>query len=485
MAGIRNCSNCGKLMLLIGILVAAPLMVLPFYPNEKDYFMSFAIPALVSILMGSGSCIFGKREVSYHSNRQDALQRSSLTVLFAWFWGISIGAAPFVLSGQLSLIQALFESVSGWTTTGLSVMDVSQTSHIFLFHRSFMQYCGGLGFVMMMVMLVSGKHSMDLFNAEGHPDKLMPNLKKTAQMIFAIYSIFLVIGTILYTAVGMNLFDGICHAMCALSTGGFSTKLNSIGEYNSLSAEIITIILMLIGTTNFAVLLLLVRRRWRQLSQVSEVRFMLGLLLVCIPPVALSLAHGLHISIAEGFRHAFFDIISALSTTGYSTMGYGQWPPFAVGIMILMMLVGGGLGSTAGGLKLTRVYLILRMIGMNIKKRIFPRCSVEVPYFIKAQGKTRIDDELCADTVGFTGCYLLLFAAGSMLLTVTEDCGLTEAMFEFSSALGTVGLSIGLTGTGAGAGTLLVEMAGMILGRLEIFIVLIGVYAGIRMIRRK
>ena len=106
---------------------------------------------------------------------------------------------PFFLSGQLKFVQALFESVSGWTTTGLSVMDVTQTSHIFLFYRSFMQYCGGLGFIMMIVMLLPDKRSMDLFNAEGHPDKLMPNLRKTAQTIFAMYLVFLLIGTAAYT----------------------------------------------------------------------------------------------------------------------------------------------------------------------------------------------------------------------------------------------------------------------------------------------
>ena len=483
MAKMKDCSNRGKLMVMIGLLVIAPVAILPFYPQDIGYAIYFLLTGLLSILVGGLVCAFGKREAYFSSDRLTAQRHSNNTVLFTWFWGIAVGAMPFFLSGQLKFVQSLFESVSGWTTTGLSVMDVTQTSKIFLFYRSFMQYCGGLGFVLMMVMLVSGKRSMDLFNAEGHPDKLMPNLKQTAQTIFEMYIIFLILGTVGYVVCGMPLFDSLCHAMCSLSTGGFSTKLSSIGEYHSLSIEIVTIVLMLIGTTNFAVLLLLLRGKWRQAIQVSEVRFLFLLLLIFVPLMALSLSGELGMGLGEGLRHGLFNAASALSTTGYATMSYESWPSFAIGLMILLMLIGGGIGSTAGGLKLTRVYLILRMIGLNIKRKLLPQRCVDAPTYVKAQGRTKIDEELCSDTVGFVGCYLLLFVAGVLLLTMTAGCGLEKAMFEFASALGTVGLSIGLTGTATNDATLIVEMVGMILGRLEIFIVLTGAYYGLHEIR--
>ena len=477
MAKMKDCSNCGKLMIMIGLLVIAPLVILPFYPQDIGYAFFFLLTGLLSILAGGLVCAFGKREVYFSADRLTAQRHSNNTVLFTWFWGIAVGAMPFFLSGQLRVVQSLFESVSGWTTTGLSVMDVTRTSHIFLFYRSFMQYCGGLGFVLMMVMLVSGKRSMDLFNAEGHPDKLMPNLKQTAQTIFEMYIVFLILGTAAYVACGMPLFDSLCHAMCSLSTGGFSTKLSSIGEYHSLSIEIVTIVLMLIGTTNFAVLLLLIRGKWRQAFQVSEVRFLFLLMLIFVPLMALSLSGGLGLGMGESLRHGLFNAASALSTTGYATVVYENWPSFAIGLMILLMLIGGGIGSTAGGLKLTRVYLILRMIGLNIRRKLLPQRCVDAPTYVKAQGRTKIDEELCSDTVGFVGCYLLLFLAGALLLTLTAGCGLETAMFEFASALGTVGLSIGLTGPMTNNATLIVEMIGMILGRLEIFIVLTGFYS--------
>lgn len=469
-------------MLLVGVLVSVPLIVLPFYPGEAVFTLPFVLPALGSAAAGGAVCL--RRENNGGQTEwRSTLRQSSLTVLFAWGWGVLIGALPFVIGDQLTFVQALFEAVSGWTTTGLSAMDVTLTPHIYLFHRSFMQFCGGLGFVMMMIALIQGKQSMNLYNAEGHPDKLRPNLKHTAQSIFLMYNGFLAAGTAAYVLAGMNVFDGVCHAMCALSTGGFSTRLNSIGEYNSLPIEVVTIVLMLIGTTNFAVLMLLVKGKWRQAIRVSEVKFMLLLLLVFVPLTALSLAGGMGMSAGEGFRRAFFDVSSALSTTGYSSMSYVFWPPLAVGVLILMMLIGGGIGSTAGGIKLTRVYLMLRFAILNIRRRLSPARSVEAPHYIKAQGKTPIDDALAADTTGFVVCYLVLFLAGTLLITVTARCSLTEAMFEFASALGTVGLSIGLTTPATGAATLIVEMFGMMLGRLEIFIVLIGAYSGFSMLK--
>jgi trk system potassium uptake protein TrkH len=241
---------------------------------------------------------------------------------------------------------------------------------------------------------------------------------------------------------------------------------------------------MLIGTTNFAVLLLLTKRKWRQAIRVSEVRFMFLLLAVFVPLTAISLSAGLGMSIGEGLRRALFDVSSALSTTGYSTMSYTSWPPFAIGVLILMMLVGGGIGSTAGGIKMSRVYIMLRLALLNIRKRLSPSRKIEAPYYIKAQGKTTIDYSLASDTTGFVVCYLGLFITGALLTTLTAGCSLTEGMFEFASALGTVGLSIGLTSPVTGAGTLIIEMFGMMFGRLEIFIILIGIYSGISMIRK-
>lgn len=479
---ISNSSNYGKLMLLVSVLVIVPILVLPFYPEEMKYLSAFLITGVLSVVLALIVCFLSQKN---ENGMEEAFltKSGSIIVLFTWLYGFFMGALPFVFSGQLTFVQALFESVSGWTTTGLSVMDVSITPNVFLFHRSFMQFCGGLGFVMMMVMIVHGKQAMSLYNAEGHPDKLVPNLGKTARTIFGMYVIYLLIGTVLYMIFGMNLLDAVTHAMCALSTGGFSTKVDSIGAYHSLAIEAITIILMLIGTTNFAVLLLLSKRKIKQVLRVSEVRFMFLLLFITVPSIAGSLFFGMYLNIGESIRQSLFNVVSALSTSGFSTMSYTEWPVFSIEVMILLMIIGGGIGSTAGGMKLTRVYLMFRMIKENMKKRLHSTRTISNPYFYRAQGKTYIDKGLESDTVGFIFCYIVIYVIGTLLITLTAKCSLSDAMFEFASSLGTVGLSIGITGPSTNAATLVIEMIGMMLGRLEIFIVIIGFHLSIKNIK--
>ena len=464
----------GKFMILCGLLCAVPLLTGLFFPLQPGEPEAFGIPAGVSILTGSGVC-WQARAQDPDVPRPLQIQKSGSFVLFAWLYGILIGALPFVLAGRLNFIQALFESVSGWTTTGLSVLDVSEVSPMFLFHRGFMQYCGGLGFVMVMTLFVVNRQSMNLVLAEGHSDQLAPNLSRTVRLICLMYTTFLMLGTASYRLAGMNVFDSLIHAMCALSTGGFSTRAQSIGYYQSPLIEFITVVLMLIGTTNFAALLLLMRGQVRKFLAVSEIRFLGLILAAAIPLTALVLFCAAYTGLPGSFRIAFFEVISALSTSGFSTVGYADWPQAAVFLLILMMLIGGGIGSTAGGLKLTRVYLMLRGLGDHLRRRGTPRQTVSCSFYTRPQGKTIIDQKLLEGTSCFVFCYFLIYLGGTFLLMLTANCTLIEAMFDFASALGTVGLSIGITGPATPALALIVEMAGMLLGRLEIFILLAGI----------
>ena len=481
---LSEVSNYGKLMLLVGILIAAPLAVIPFCPESGQYLTAFLMPSAISIALGLAVCLFTPRKEKPVTEWQSPLRKGSLPVMFTWCFAFLAGAIPFIIGGQLSFILALFESISGWTTVGLTVAEVTEMPHIFLFHRAFMQYCGGLGFIIMIAMLVRGKQNMILYSAEGHPDRIMPSLKSTSQTIFLLYSCFLVTGTAAYRLFGMELFDAICHTMSALSTAGFTTQPNSIGQYGSLPIEIITVVLMLIGSTNFAILLLLIKGKFRRVFQVSEMRFMLGLLLVFVSLATVSLMRQMGLGFGNSIRMALFGVVTTFTTSGYSTMDYSLWPSFAVGLLILLMIIGGSVGSTAGGIKLLRAYLLIRIAKENVRSRVSSAWRVTMPVYHRAQGKAPIDNTLIKDTVGFVTCYMAVYVIGSLLLTLTASCSLHDAMFEFASALGTVGISNGLTNPGASGGSLVILMIGMILGRLEVFIFFIGAYAGIQMLKQ-
>lgn len=451
-------SGAATMMVLEGCILLVPLAVLPFYPEEWSLAWQLLVPGLGSVALG----LLPVRRRSLTSSR---------LVVFAWLYGFVLAAVPFWLHGGLTPVQALFESVSGFTTTGLSVLNVERTPHLFLFYRAFLQYVGGLGFVLMMLLFVQEKDAMSLYAAEGHPDRLMPNLGKTAKVIALMYGFFLLAGTVLYLRFGMGLFDSLVHAMCALSTGGFSNRLDSIGAYHSLPIEWVTILLMLIGTTNFSLLLLLFKRNFRAFCKASEMRFLLGLTVIVVPLMSASLIRD-GAGLGQGVETALFNAFSALSTTGYATCSYTDWPQAALGMMILLMLIGGGIGSTAGGIKLGRVCKLAKHLVLCVRKKLRPDRAVLVTYYHRGTDREVLEGDTLEEAITYAHAYLLVYAVGTLALTASSGCTLIEAAFEFASSLGTVGLSIGVTSVESSALTLLIELVGMILGRLEIFVLL-------------
>ncbi len=481
---LKSNNYYGQFLILIGMLLLVPLVTIIFYPQDINQVYAFVIPSLIAIFLGLGICYVHPRRM-LPDNWRTSIHEGSLTVLYAWLIGIVLGAMPFVISRQLSFVQALFEAVSGWTTTGLSVVDVTKVNHLFQFHRCFMQFCGGLGFIMMILFFVQENQAANLYDAEGHPDRLEPRLINTVRMIFGIYSVSLIIGSFLYYIFGMNWFDSIFHAMCSLSTGGFSTQVESIGAYKSVAIEWVTILLMIIGTTNFAVLLLMVKRKWKQVIKISELKLFTVLVITFTIIVAVSLSYSLYISVSESLRIAVFNVVSALSTTGYATMSYQDWPTLAVLSLIVLMLIGGGYGSTAGGMKLTRVYIAFQTLKKTFHQKLSSKRSVNKIYHYRAQGRTEINASLMQDTVSYILIYFIIFLIGTGLITLFLNCDLQSAMFEFASALGTVGLSVGVTGPQTPAIILIIEMCGMLLGRLEIFVIFIGISGIIYKMKRR
>lgn len=465
---VENSHPLGKLIILIGLLVGMPAAMILFFPEEARYLPAFLLPSFGSFVLGLVVCWRCPTKEANPLEWHSALERGSIPVVFAWLYAIFMGALPFLLGGQLGVLHSLFEAVSGWTTAGFTVADVKALPRIFLFHRSLMQFCGGLGFVILIAMLINGKQTMSHYLAEGHPDRIRPSIKGTAQAIFTWYMSVLGIGSVLFKFFGMDWFEALNHSMTALSTAGFSTAAGGIAAYDSIGIEAVAMVLMLVGSVNFGLLMILFRGKVRQVLLSSEIRLMGALLGGALVVVLLS---------GVGVRHGLFGLVSALSTTGFATADYLGWPPAAQGVMLVLMVIGGGAGSTAGGLKLLRVYIMLKATKENIRRRVAPARQVRAAYVQQARGKKLMDDKLALDVFAFGACYGALLLVGTMMLSVATGATLSRSFFEFASAFGTAGFSGGLTSASSNVGTLLIQMVAMLLGRLEVLIVFIALYA--------
>lgn len=465
----------GILTMITGGIMLLPLLVLFGYPEESGHALSFIIPSVAALLTGFLLSLLIRSE----KKQQLTLRQDTVIVVAVWLLAVFFSALPFMLSKQLNFTQAVFEAMSGWTTTGLSVVDVTVTPKIYLMFRSIMQFFGGVGLVLVMLSALSGTFGMRLYHAEGHSDKLLPNLAKSARVIMSIYAGYVVAGTILYVIFGMSFFDAINHSICALSTGGFSTEVDSIGAYKSLPIELITIILMLLGTTNFAAHLLLVRGKLRSFFRVGEIRFMLILMAFTIPIMAFVSLNSLYGSVSQGLRISIFQIVSALTTTGFSTVTFNNWAPFPLFLMIIIMLIGGGAGSTAGGIKFSRVYLMVKAFLWNLKRKFMPEHMVNEDFVYRPEGKLFIDETYLAEASNYAFIYMVAFFTGTSIMAA-YGYSLQDSLFEFASTLGTVGLSIGITLPTTPPVVLWTQTAGMLLGRLEIYVIFI---AGIKIFK--
>ncbi|MFO7819693.1 MAG: TrkH family potassium uptake protein [Halanaerobacter sp.] len=457
----------GTLIMGLGFFLLLPLLTIPFYPQDISYLNVFLTPSLVLLSLGYLLWKFmnpKEEEVSL------SLKEGGIIVLISWLAAIFASAIPFVLAGKLNFTQAIFEAASGWTTTGLSVIDEAQTSYIFLMWRSIMQFFGGAGLIVVMLSSIIHPYGFGLYNAEGRSDQLLPHVKRSAKAIMLIYSGYTLAGIILYYLVGMGLFDAINHSIAALSTGGFSTRGASIGHWDNLGIELVTWILMLLGTTNFATHFALLKGKFRTFIKNGEVRLMTFLIALFVPILSYFSLTELYSSLPQLLRRSVFEVITAISTTGFSLDTFSTWNAFGLLSMIILMLIGGGTGSTAGGIKLYRIYLMYKSLLWEFKSYFLPQNAVEENYIWRGEKKLYIKPEYIRETANYIYLYLITYASG-VLVYLAHGYGLVESMFEFASSLGTVGLSIGITAADAPASILWLETAGMILGRLEFLVI--------------
>ncbi|MBE0644253.1 MAG: TrkH family potassium uptake protein [Bacteroidetes bacterium] len=437
----------------------------------------FGIPCL--ILLTTGLLLRRKRNAAARLRLGDA------GPAIFWGWVILVIAAmpPFMTLSGMTVIQALFESISGWTTTGLSVVEYAGTNSLIFLWRSILQLAGGAGLAILLVS-ISGGASGSLYSRVEGRDLLVPHVKDSARLVLRLYAIYLIVGVLSYMAVGLSFYESFNHACAAISTGGFSNRPESIGTWDSVYVEGVSIALMILGNMNFITAWLLARGKWTLLGRNSELRLMVvaiaaGAVLVYV----FTTAH-VYADFSKDGRVAFFETVSALTTTGFSTTSYTSWSHTGILVLIILMVIGGGACSTAGGLKQIRVYILWKSMVRAVRTFILPR-GATLPLRVHDGERWRnvTEGELSALSA-FTILYLAFLTAGTLLLTM-QGYSLSDSLFEFASALGTVGISIGITGPHTPAMPLLAMSAAMLLGRLEIFLVFFGIKGALRLLHRK
>jgi trk system potassium uptake protein len=461
----------GIFAILIGIINLFPLIVLAFYPEELDQALFFVVPGIITILIGLLINFFFRGAVKGRFERhQDAI-----LVVLIWILAIFASAMPFILTGDYNLTQAVFETSSGYSTTGLTVVNVTVTPKIFLFFRSWLQFVGGIGLVLVLTAAISDKFGMRLYNTEGHTDKLVPNLIRSGRIIILIYVGYIFAGFILYMIFGMSPFDAINHAMCAVATGGFSTQAGSIASYNSLAIEIVTMVLMILGGTNFLAHLMLLSGKFKNFFSHIEIKSIAIIILIATVFSVLILTPFYGGSFSLALRHGSFQFISAITGTGYQSIpSFLGLPAAFYGILVIGMIMGAGVGSTCGGMKQYRVALAFKSLFWSVKDQLFHKNIIRKHYINKLGNKMVVDKDDISQNYAFLQFYIIVLIVGTLIFSAF-GYSLEDSLFEFASALGTVGLSVGITGYNAHPLILWTSTLGMFLGRLEFYVIFIAV----------
>lgn len=440
----------------------------------REAWWPYALAGAIALLGG-----WAVERVSF-TERDIRPREGFFVVAVAWVIIAFLGAMPFVVLGVLPPVDAYFEAMSGFTTTGATVLaHVEALPKALLLWRAFMQWLGGMGIIVLAVALlpklgVGGSQLMDTEAPGPTLEKLTPRIRETARLLWGIYAGLTALDVLLLVFVGrLSWFDAVAHAFTTLSTGGFSTRDAGVASFSE-AAQWITILFMICGGLNFALLYrAMARRQWRALLTDTETRFYMALLLGATIALVLSLGAN-----SETLRHSLFQAVSIMTTTGYASTDFEQWAPAAKMILLVLMFFGGCAGSTAGSIKVIRTWLVFRFIVRETRNVIHPQAVLP----IRVSGRV-VSEEIVRAVAIFAVLYVTIFAFGSIVLLwdvtrVGLNMGIIEAASAVATTLGNVGPGFGLIGP-MSTYTQLPETSKVLLvflmwaGRLELFPVIV------------
>lgn len=474
----------GVFLILVGFLTVSPLIIVIFYPEERDAVLPFASTAGVDVVIGLlfyFLFLFKRKRAKFRRHEESAL----LTLI--WVFAILSGAMPFYLAKDhlqlMNFSKSIFESASSYTGTGLTgfldYIDVAGAfaPHVFTYHRSQMQFIGGVGLVLLVASILGANAGVKLYVSEGHSDKLLPNIAKSAKLIFGIYAFYSFLGSVALYFAGLPWFEAVCTSMCALSGGGMSVRSYNIGSYrafegmklegcvfpvSSLSVEIIVMVLVVFGMISFVLHTFILRGKFKTFFKDCETKYiaatgLIGLTISffgALTTISRVTGNAFFDESGPIFRDVIFYVVGSFTTSGFALSGpnstyalIGSETAVSLGkpllyVCTLLMIVGAGSGSTGGGIKQFRMVVALKELSYSIRYKFAPARQL-YPHTIYRYGEVKdLDSETGKEANNYILLYLGVFLVSVTLLCFHHNYDAELAAFDVASAMGNVGLGL-------------------------------------------
>lgn len=460
----------GLILLITGIFQLFPLLI-AVIDHEPRNILAYIESLCLILLVGSALLLFSRG-----GNRMFSAQEGFAATGLSWIFMSAFGALPFFLSGQIpSYVDAFFEMVSGFTTTGASILtDVEALSRCNLFWRSFSHWLGGMGVLVFLLAVVPGARKnggtgIYLMRAESpgpSVDKLTPHLRQTAMILYGIYILLTALCIVCLLLGGMPVFDSFCIAFGTAGTGGFAIKNSSMGGYSYFLQTVVTVFMFLFGV-NFSLYYMLLLRKFKAVFKNEELRLYFGIAAGSIVLITINISR-MYNTVYEAVHHAAFQVVSIMTTTGFGTVDFEQWPAFSKAILLSLMFIGASAGSTGGGLKVSRVLLLMKSIRRTIRKALHPR-RVQPVYM---DGRA-VSEEVCDNVNAYLAIYCVILVLSFAIISV-DGFSIGTNFSAVASCFNNIGPGFELVGATQNFSiysdlSKIILSLDMLLGRLEIF----------------
>lgn len=462
----------GYLLLVEGIAMLLAMLISIIY-NEHDI-KAFLISSAINLSIGGIILLATSKANKDIGKREGFIIVSLVWIVFSFF-----GSLPYIFSGSIpNLTNAFFETMSGFTTTGSSILnDIEALPHGILFWRSITQWLGGMGIIVLSLAIlpVFGIGGMQLFVAEvpgPAPDKISPRIRQTAKTLWVIYLGFTVSEILLLWIGGMTLYDAVCHSFTTMATGGFSTKQASIAYWQSPFIQYVIVIFMFFAGTNFTLSYLAIRGNFKSAIKDEEFKYYSLFVVGFTVLILLGLLITTELGFEQAFRDALFQVVSIITTTGFATADYLTWTPILTILIFALFFFGGSAGSTGGGIKIMRIVLLMKNSYYELRRLIHPHAIIPVRF-----NKHSVDSKVITNVLAFFMLYFLIFGFSTIIFTLIEP-DMESSMGAVATCLGNIGPGFG--NFGPADNFFHVKPIGrwflsflMLLGRLELFTILV------------